>query len=254
MAIEAPFLTRIRVSADAVDTGAFPFTALGFLRPGFEMLLDRPVTIFVGENGTGKSTLLEAVARDAGFHRSGGTFAYQLYDDGDGRDDDESDWMAALSFSWKIRARKGFFFRSDRFDGVARYVDDAGDPARYDNRSFRTRSHGEALMAFFSVEMTASLNQRAIYLFDEPEAALSPTRQLAFLKLMHDAVSKNMAQIILVTHSPIMMSFPNSSIYSFESNNISNLNSCTEIETFRLYRRFLSDPDTVLRQLFDKTE
>ena len=131
------------------------------------------MTFFVGENGSGKSTLLEAVADVLGFNPEGGGRDHQDRDERDDRDD----LASALKLSWLPKVTDGFFMRAESFFNFASYLDQVSTLERYGGRSLHEQSHGESFLALF-----ANRFDRGIYLLDEPEAALSPQRQLAFLR------------------------------------------------------------------------
>ena len=214
------------------------------LRERVELKFERPVTFFVGENGTGKSTVLEALASLCGFHAGGGGDAHQLHETAD---QSESALAAALRASWLPRVSKGFFFRADTFADVARYLDDNGSSGLHGGRRLHEQSHGESFLALFQGRFDT--NQRCIFLMDEPENALSPMRQLSFLRLLREWEVSGNAQIIIATHSPILLSYPGADIRQFDGKSIEPV-AYDEIEHVRVKRAYLGNPERYLRELF----
>ena len=169
------------------------------------------ICFFAGENGTGKSTLLEAIAVHYGFGREGGTRSFS-------NDTTESNHsidplVRALRLSFDRRTGAGYFLRAESFFNAVSYIDQIGVNAYYDGKSFHARSHGES---FFTL-LELKFQRNGLFLLDEPEAALSPQRQLAFLVLLHDVLRKHRdAQFIISTHSPVLLGYPGAQIVSFD--------------------------------------
>lgn len=209
---------------------------------------ESPVTFFVGENGTGKSTVLEAIAELCGFNAAGGSEYHQLHQS---PDDTVSALAPALRPSWLPKVSKGFFFRSDTFANVARYIDDVGDAGLHGGRHLHEQSHGESFLNLFKGRFET--HKRSIFLMDEPENALSPMRQLSFLRLLRDWEKSGNAQIIIATHSPILLSYPGADIRLFDGESISPVG-YDEIEHVRVSKAFLGNPERYLSQLFDDDE
>lgn len=203
-------ITLLREQIPSFDRYPFSIPAIKTLD---EMHFDRPVTFFVGENGSGKSTLLEAIADKCEFNIAGGS-RHNLYDV------HASD--AALGnyirLSWMPKLTDGFFLRAESFYHFATHLDevDTTGYAHYGGRSLHEQSHGESFMSLFLNRFRG----KAIYLLDEPEAALSPSRQIMFLKVMHDLTRQHGAQMIIATHSPILLGFPGAAIWSFDEREI----------------------------------
>jgi len=212
MIIGAPFLKQVSMLPGGAEEDGFPFNRFPHLFNGdFRLEFDSPVTFFVGENGSGKSTLLEAIAQLSGFHRGGGGDWHQLHETAEM---EGSRLAQALRPSWLPKVSRGYFFRADTFADVARYLDEEGDIAVHQGRRLAHRSHGESLMAVFGDRFVVS--ERSMYLMDEPESALSPMRQLSFLSLLHEWVQSGNAQLIIATHSPIILSYPGADIRWFD--------------------------------------
>jgi predicted ATPase len=181
----APYLRRIWLEPSRIaNRAAYPF-CLPFLGDEFELSFDRSITIIVGENGTGKSTLLEGIAVLAGYDEAGGGNGHMPVDHSKALETMGGQLSKALRASWLPRITKGWFFRAESFFSVARYQDKVnleyipgvppGTPPDY-----LSHSHGEGFLRFFEERC----QRQGIFIFDEPESALSPARQIEFLKLI----------------------------------------------------------------------
>ena len=202
------------------------------------------VTFFIGENGSGKSTLLEAIAVADGFNAEGGTRNFDFHSK-----DSHSDLFKWVRLGRSSRGRRrsdGFFLRAESFYNVASEIEKLGLEHLYSHRSYHEQSHGESFIDL----MTNRLRGDGLYLFDEPEAALSPQRQLAFLVAMHELVERE-SQFVIATHSPIIMAYPNAWIYEFGPNGIQRVE-YKETEHYRVTHAFLSRPEQTLRQLLNE--
>jgi predicted ATPase len=246
VAASAPFLKRISILGERIDRDQFPFDRLAFLNDS-DFALDFPmrVTFFVGENGSGKSTVLEAIAALCEFPVEGGTHEHQR---GASVDGERSRLAEALRPSWLPRVRTGAFLRAESFFNLAGYIDTAGSPvAFYGGRELHAQSHGESVMALLTNRLRDM--GRAIILMDEPEAALSPSRQLALLSLLHEWDMSGKVQVVIATHSPILLCYPGATLYQFGDDGI-HQTTVEQTEHFRLTRAFLSNPERYLANLF----
>lgn len=244
---KTPFLRSLCFDKGRFSDGEYPLN-LPVLRSGLQIELDRPVTLFVGENGTGKSTLLEAIAMQCGFNASGGSKSH-VYGE---PTTDVSALSESLRLGWLPRVTNGFFMRAESFSLFASYIDAlAGDEPdllnAYGGKSLHAQSHGESFLALF----LNRFGKNAIYILDEPEAALSPDRQLAFLKVIHDLEETGHVQIIMATHSPIIMSYPNSLLLHFKDEHIYKAN-YRDTEHFQTTVNFLQNPERYFKHLFEK--
>jgi predicted ATPase len=235
----APFLRHIAHLPEQFDRTRHPFDIRAFSR-GVDLALDAKVTFFVGENGSGKSTLLEAIAECCGFNPEGGnrdhhraTFA------------DRSALAQALRLSWQPKIVEGFFLRAESFYNFATYIEGVSDLRAYGGRSLHEQSHGESFMSLFTNRF-----EQGIYLLDEPEAALSPQRQLSFLRLLHDLSEPGHAQFLIATHSPIILSYPGAVIYSLDGEGIERIG-YRDTKHFLITRDFLNAPERFFKHLFE---
>jgi len=197
------------------------------------------VTFFVGENGSGKSTLIEAIAVAAGFNLEGGSKNFQFETV---QREEERPPLVKL-----IRAPRwpsdGYFLRAESFFNVATEIDRLGVTRGYGGVSLHEQSHGEAFMALLVTRLLGD----GLYLFDEPEAALSPMRQLSMLARMHDLVKLG-SQFIVATHSPIVMAYPGATIYHVGDDGLHTI-VYEETEHYTVTRDFLNRPGRMLREL-----
>lgn len=235
----SPFLTRVSLKHDKVQPGVHPFT-IPLLQQELNLTFTTPVTFLVGENGSGKSTLLEALAWALGFNAQGGNRDNSYAEDVDGHA-----LGRALLLSWRQRVSDGFFLRAETFFNFATYLEEVGSPfLAYGGKSFHQQSHGEGFLALFENRM-----EDGVYLLDEPEAALSPGRQLTFLSILHQLASMKVAQFIIATHSPILLTLPGATVLSIEEGRLRPV-SYRETEHFQLMRDFLNAPERFHRYLF----
>lgn len=243
-ALNPPFLRHLSLIRAAVKPDEHPFNLPMFRSGALEIEFAGRVTIFVGENGTGKSTLLEAIAYQCGFNLRGGNRNHHY-----GGDTELAPLAKALRLAWLPRMTTGFFLRAETFFEFASYLDtmsswDFGALEAYAGRSSRELSHGEAFLAFFGNR----LGRRGIYIMDEPEAALSPSRQLAFLALMKEVEDTNQAQILIATHSPILMAYPGAQVLAIGAGEVREVDYRDTVH-FKLMRRFLENPEKFLAYL-----
>lgn len=234
--LPAPFLKRVWLDGDhGFDRQAYPF-CLPFLAEGFELSFDRAITIIVGENGSGKSTLLEGIASLAGYDDAGGGKGYRAVDHSSARETMGGALGQALRAGWLPKVTDGWFFRAESFFSVARYLDEAaagaGAPPDY-----LSHSHGEGFLRFFEERCQG----QGFFIFDEPEAALSPSRQMDFLRLLHRIERGGRTQVIMATHSPMLMAFPGASLLGLTKYGLDPI-ALEDTTHFRVMREFCADP------------
>lgn len=244
------FLLHATLLRDRVPSfDAYPFN-LPAIRTLETLPLHRAVTFIVGENGSGKSTLLEALAVAAGFNAEGGSRNFNFHTRAS---HSELHRYVRLARSQK-RPRTGFFLRAESYFNVATEIErlDAIPPLgpddtplieAYGGKSLHEQSHGESFIALLKNRFTG----HGLYFLDEPEAALSPTRQMAALVRIHDLVREG-AQFIIATHSPILMAYPDATILGVTPKGVAPVR-YEETEHYAITRRFLNDPAGMLRQL-----
>ncbi|OPA81228.1 AAA family ATPase [Paenibacillus selenitireducens] len=238
------FLREMMKLHDRITTpNQYPFNIPSIVHLD-RLAFTRNVTFFVGENGSGKSTLLEAIAYQCGFNTAGGSQnnTYELADSGALLGD-------YIRLSWMPKIRQGFFLRAESFYQFAAHIDELAKEDRrayasYGGKSLLAQSHGESFFSLFQHRF----GQRGIYLLDEPEAALSPAKQLAFLSMIHEL--QKSAQLIIATHSPILLGYPNAEIYSFDANPIQHIR-FEDTDHYQVTRRFLENRKQYLRELLD---
>lgn len=242
MTISSQFVSRISLQRDKVDSfERYPF-CLPAVRTLDRLDLHPKVTFFVGENGSGKSTLLEAIAVSLGFNAEGGSKNFNF---GTRRSHSELHEYLRVAKGFK-RPRTGFFLRAESFFNVATEIDNLEVIDSYGGRSLHEQSHGESFLAL----MTERFSGQGLYILDEPEAALSPQRQLAVLSRIHDLVLDD-AQFIIATHSPLLMAYPEACIYQCGKDGVSRV-AYEDTEHFLVTRDFLADPQRMLRQLMQR--
>ena len=237
----APFLRHIASDGEKFAAKQWPFT-IPALAPGVDLSFTTKVTFFVGENGSGKSTLLEAIAECCGFNPEGGNRDHHRAVFAD-----RSELAQALRLSWLPKVTEGFFLRAESFYNFATYIESVSDLRAYGGKSLHAQSHGESFLSLFENRF-----EQGIYILDEPEAALSPQRQLAFLKIVHDLASPGHAQFLIATHSPIILSYPDAVLFGLDGGAIKQI-AYRECEHFLLTRDFLNSPERFLRHLFDES-
>ncbi|MGE7471194.1 AAA family ATPase [Bosea sp. NPDC003192] len=245
--LPAPYLRRIWLDREAVpDAEAYPW-CLPFLREEFELSFDRSITIIVGENGTGKSTLLEGIAVLAGYDEAGGGKGYRPVDHAEAVEAMGGALARSLKASWLPKVTDGWFFRAESFFSVARYLDKAALDAGQRGPDFLSHSHGEGFLRFFEERC----QRRGIFIFDEPESALSPARQIEFLKLLRRMDRLGQCQVIMATHAPILMAYPGARLLALSKYGLDPV-TIEQTQHFRLIREFCLDPATFVETMMEE--
>jgi predicted ATPase len=226
----------------------YPFSLPG-VRNLHSLDLHPAVTFIVGENGSGKSTLLEAMAVAWGFNPEGGTRNFQFQT----RASHSPLHQYLLLVKGIKRPRDGFFLRAESFFNLGTDIErmDA-EPApappvinSYGGRSLHEQSHGESFFAL----LTKRFGGNGFYILDEPEAALSPSRQLAMMSRIHQLVQKR-SQFVIATHSPILMAYPNAWLYQITTEGLARIE-YQQTEHYIVAKRFLSNTEAELQRLLD---
>lgn len=236
------YFEAVRLEREAIasfDDYPFSIPSIRHLR---RLEFHPAVTFFIGENGSGKSTLLEAIAIKAGFSAEGGDKQLQF---------STHDTHSPLHHCLKLerafgRPTDGFFLRAESFYNVASKLENLGSSfATYGGRPLHQQSHGESFLAVLKERLQGG----GVYLFDEPEAALSPQRQLSVLALMHRLVC-HQSQLIIATHSPILLAYPQARIYQFSESGIAEVK-YTDTEHYQITKDFLNRHERMLGLLLN---
>lgn len=236
-----PYLRSISLKREQIaDMSVYPF-AIPAVRELDTLEFHPDVSFLVGENGSGKSTLIEAIALALGFSAEGGTRNVRL---NTANEDHALHRKLRLVRSFR-KPRDFYFLRAESFYNVATYMDEVGYLSGYGDRSLHARSHGEAFMTL----LTDKFRGNGLYILDEPEAALSPSRQLAALRLIHQLVEDG-SQFIIATHSPILLAYPRAQISLLDGSGISPLR-YEDSEHYAVTRDFLNHYPSMLHHLLD---
>jgi predicted ATPase len=242
------FLRGVRLLRDDVPGfDAYPF-AIPAIRELDTLELDPKVTFLIGENGSGKSTLIEAIAVLAGFNAEGGTKNFKFGT----RPSESSLYRYMRPIRGTRRPRDGFFLRAESYFNVATEIerlDAEGGGGRiidsYGGKSLHEQSHGESFIAL----ATHRFGGDGLYILDEPEAALSPQRQLTLLAIIRELVEDTGSQFVIATHSPILMAYPEAAILQLGSHGIERVE-YRETEHYTITRDFLNSPERFFKNLF----
>lgn len=242
----APYLRRVWLEPREVeDAAVYPF-CLPFLRKGFDLSFEHAITIIVGENGTGKSTLLEGLAALAGYDDAGGGKGYVPVDHSNALEVMGGKLAEALHASWLPRITRGWFFKAETFFSVARYLDFTNAKWGGAPPDFLSHSHGEGFLRFFAERC----GRQGIYIFDEPESALSPLRQVAFLKLLRRMDESRICQVIMATHAPILMAYPNANLLQLTRDGLTPT-TLQQTDHYRFMRDFCANPTPWVRAMME---
>jgi predicted ATPase len=234
------FVHEVRLERAGVPSfDAYPF-AVPAVRTLDTLELDPKVTFLIGDNGSGKSTLVEAIAMAAGFNAEGGSENFNF-----ATRRSESALHKHLRLIRTARRITGFFLRAESFFNVATQVDSLGVLDAYGGVSLHEQSHGESFLAL----AIHRFRNTGFYILDEPEAALSPQRQLSLLSIIHDLVEHRRSQFVIATHSPILMAYPGARIYQLGPDGMAPI-AYEQTEHYQITRDFLADPTRFFKHLF----
>ena len=238
------FLKGIRLSSEEeIDRKQYPFN-IPALRGFKELSFESPVTVFVGENGMGKSTLIEAIAISMNFNPEGGTANFNF-----STSDSHSELCNHLiTIRGVKRNRDGFFLRAESFYNAISYMDTVNDTGRnifdyYGGKRLHEVSHGEGFLNL----LIHRCRGNSFFIFDEPEAALSPFSQIKMLARMHQLVKED-SQFIISTHSPILMAYPGATVYQLTANGI-HQTEYDKTEHYMLMKYFLNNTNQYLNKI-----
>ncbi|EHD22535.1 MULTISPECIES: AAA family ATPase [Brenneria] len=237
-----PYLQRVCFNPKkTIESDSYPFN-IPAIKALEEITFHSDVTFLVGENGSGKSTLLEALAILLGLNTQGGSTPLNI---------SSTEHGAAPLYEYLLpvrgpyRPQDGYFLRAESFFNVATYRDERASLKSVDYKKIHHHSHGEAFITLITQKFTG----HGIYLMDEPETALSPNRQLAALRAIHELVQKG-SQFIIATHSPIILSYPQSRIYKFSKSGLFEV-SYEDTEHFFITRDYMNNYPKRLKQLLE---
>lgn len=234
------FIQRISIDWDKIEPSSY-LRKIDAINKIEELAFEKPITFFVGENGSGKSTLLEALAVAYGFNPEGGTknYSFSTYDS-------HSQLHEAIRVSKGFRKAKwGYFLRAESFYNVATKEEEYSDIA-HPSEKYHEKSHGESFLALAQNQ----LRPNGLYLFDEPEAALSPQRQLTLLMEIFSC-AKQGSQFIIVTHSPILLGIPDAQIISFDDGIVHNCE-YEDTESYKVTEMFINNREILLGRLLSE--
>lgn len=222
------------------EENRYPFNipAVRHLRMQDGISFSEPVTFFVGENGTGKSTLIEAIAVAMGFNPEGGSRDFRFT-----TRKTHSELWEHLRIIKADYPMDGFFLRAESFYNTASFLDENSTLKRYGDVSFHEQSHGEAFLSL----MLNRFAGNGLYILDEPESALSPQRLMSLLVAMDDLVKRG-SQLIIATHSPILMAYPHAEILQFSESGIQRV-SYKETEHYKITKQFIDTLERMIRYL-----
>ena len=240
------YIKTVRINSGDFPTSAcYPFN-VPTLSATSELAFKKPIAFFVGENGSGKSTLLDAITRKCGIHIWDKPKRHLAHENP--YEDRLADY---IDVAWANGRVPGSLFRAETFHDMADFLDDLAlcDPGRlkyHGGRLLTVLSHGEGILSYFG----GRFRRKGLYVLDEPEAALSPASQVRFLGLLRQLEGEGLAQFIMATHSPLLLSYPGAQIFSFDSDTIMEV-TYEETTHYSIYRQFFADRTALLDRADD---
>jgi predicted ATPase len=239
--LERYYIQKIKTSICNDHTYISALPIVKYLNQVKQLSFNQEVTFLVGENGTGKSTLIEAIAISAGYNAEGGSKNFNFT-----TKQTVSNLSRYITIVKTAYEKDGFFLRAESFYNVASQVDDLGlNLEGYGGKSLHEQSHGESFLSL----VQSRFHGNGLYILDEPEAALSPLRQFTLLTEIKSLVEKN-SQFIIATHSPILLAFPGATIYQTSISGIKKVE-YEECEHYLLTKQFLDNPKRFIKYLFE---
>ncbi|NLK50830.1 MAG: AAA family ATPase [Syntrophomonadaceae bacterium] len=236
------FLRRLSFLNERIRSPqVYPFSIPAFAGLDF-IEFTSSVTFFVGENGSGKSTLLEAIAHKCEFNPAGGG-RNNFYE----TPSSEAALGDFIRLSWAPKVTNGFFLRAESLFNFAAHIDNLGPEAyaAYGGKSLHDQSHGESFLSIF----LNRFGKKGIYLLDEPEAALSPARQLSLLRIIWELEREGKSQFIIATHSPIILAYPGAQLLDFDTSPLSQT-AYEDTAHYQITKGFMENRELYLRKLF----
>lgn len=241
MKMERLYINQVKIRPLGESTYLSDLPIIKWLLKSEKLDFSKNVTFFVGENGSGKSTIIEAIAICAGFNAEGGSKNFNF-----STNQTSSDLYQHITLSKSAHEKDGFFLRAESFYNVATQVEELElNLQGYGGRSLHRQSHGESVMALVQNRFRGN----GLYILDEPEAALSPSRQMTLLAEMKRLVDLN-SQFIIATHSPILLAYPDAAIYQISERDLRQVD-YRECENYQITKQFLEQPERMLHYLFD---
>lgn len=240
------FLRELKIEKPNNNEKKFHPFNLDLFKNGANLKLEKPVTFILGDNGSGKSTLLENIAHKIGFNTLGGNRNHSYMDR---NINDNFGLSSHMKLIWDEKTNDGFFFRAESFFSFIGYIDDLAEENGknvfnpYGGKSLQKQSHGEAFLSLFQNRLS-----KGVFILDEPESALSPEKQLWLISIMDELVKTNKCQFIIATHSPLLITYPNSTIFEIENGRFNKIR-YQDSKQFDLYRRFLDNPERFINYL-----
>lgn len=243
------YLAEIRINRSLIqDSNEYPFS-VPLIKHLPDIALNSQVTFLIGENGSGKSSLLEAIAIKAGLNGEGGSrnMAFQTSQKASG-----AQLLAdCLTLSWCLKPKNSYFFRAETFFNLATHIDTIAQQDQriyeyYGDKSLHEQSHGESFISFFS----SRLGSQGFFILDEPEVALSLLNQLALMRIMYDVCKNPWSQFIIATHSPILLAYPGATILSCDGGMLHQV-AYQETSQYQLTKSFLEAPEPFLARWFN---
>jgi predicted ATPase len=248
MIIDGPVLDKVTITSSHEGFAhQYPFN-LKLIQNTQSIVFRDQVTFLVGENGSGKSTILEALAEKIGFGKGGSKNLSMMYAQ-EGTTSDVKLLCDRMLLSWRVKV-DGYFFRAESFWDIANKLETMSHTAggvfsSYGGENLHAMSHGEAFLALFKNR----IGQGGIYILDEPEAALSPQRQLALLVIIHELCEDEKTQFLIATHSPILLAYPGAQILSCDGDALTEI-AYEDTDHYQITKNFLSNPKQYFRHLF----
>jgi len=253
--MKPPFLKEMYLDNTDFDSNIFPFNITFIKNKNFHLKFSSSVTIIAGDNGSGKSTILKTIAYNCDFNLKGGNKDH-IYTNNKNSNIEKCLLLNKyLRFSWLPKITTGFYL-ADNLMNFANYIDEqAQDYGRknvfsyYGGKSLNEQSHGESYLSLFYNRF----EDEGIYILDEPEQALSPSKLLSLICIIKEISDTGKAQFIIATHSPILMAYPKAQFF-YINNGIIEETSFDETEHYEITKTFLENPDRYFKHLFDNRE